>query len=148
MKDVYFEIVNQVERLHKAFLSIVSRELQKMNIVEINDIQALILYNLGHSTLTISELTDRGYYLGSNISYNVRKLVVNGYLTQRMSEHDRRSSFISASDRGIEVYKKLDEIFQKHAKHISENLLKEGSLGELSSDLKKIEVFWKDSLYR
>ncbi len=148
MKDTYFEIVNQVERLHKLFLNIISRELQKMNIIEINDVQALILYNIGHSTITISELTDRGYYLGSNVSYNVRKLVVNGYITQKMSEHDRRSSFISASERGLEVFKRLDEIFQKQAQYISQNILKDNSLEVLSNDLKKIETFWKESLYR
>ncbi len=45
---------------------------------DINAVQALLLYNIGDSELTAGELRTRGYYLGSNVSYNVKKLVEMG----------------------------------------------------------------------
>ena len=34
-----------------------------------------MLFNIGDAEMTVGELTLRGCYLGSNVSYNVRKMV-------------------------------------------------------------------------
>ena len=57
-------------------------ELDRTGIADINNIQALILSNIGKEELTVGELTNRGYYLGSDVSYIVKKMVENGYLEQ------------------------------------------------------------------
>src|ERR1700761_5413034 len=113
MSQSYQEIIHRVERLHRRFLDVLSIELVKMGIEDINNVQALIAYNIGPDTLTVGELTARGYYLGSNVSYNVKKMVENSYLVQERSPHDRRSVRVKLSDKGLALHKKLGECFEK-----------------------------------
>src|SRR5205823_14986505 len=42
------------------------------------NVQALMLFNIVDAEVTVGELTSRGCYLGSNVSYNVKKLVESG----------------------------------------------------------------------
>jgi len=82
VKTDYLQSIHLIERLHRQFLEVVKNELDRHGMQDINNIQAVILYNIGEDELTVGELTNRGYYLGSNVSYNVKKLVENGYLLQ------------------------------------------------------------------
>src|SRR5580700_9662462 len=91
MAEPYLEVVSLVERLHRQFLEIVKLELDGLGIHDINNVQGMMLFNIGDAEMTVGELTLRGCYLGSNVSYNVKKLVENGYLAQERSVHDRRS---------------------------------------------------------
>ena len=99
MKEEYLSVIRLIERLHRQFLEVVKGEIDRLGIRDINNIQALILYNIGEDELTVGELTQRGYYLGSNVSYNVRKMVENGYLIQERSTHDRRSIRVRLSEK-------------------------------------------------
>ncbi|MBV8651283.1 MAG: winged helix DNA-binding protein, partial [Alphaproteobacteria bacterium] len=99
MKAAYLETIGLIERLHRHFLEIVKLELDGLGIHDINNIQGLILYNIGDAEMTVGELTLRGCYLGSNVSYNVKKMVENGYLVQERSEHDRRSIHVRLSEK-------------------------------------------------
>ena len=74
MSTPYFEAIQLIERLHRYFLDVVKVELDRKGIQDINNVQAMILYNIGHDEMTVGELTLRGYYLGSNVSYNVKKM--------------------------------------------------------------------------
>ena len=87
----YYESIQLIERLHRHFLDVLKVELDKKGMQDINNVQSMILYNIGDDELTVGELTIRGYYLGSNVSYNVKKMVENGYLVQERSVHDKRS---------------------------------------------------------
>jgi len=91
VRHPYYEAVLLIERAHRHFLEVVKSDLDRLGIQDINNVQALILYNVGTDEMTVGELTVRGYYLGSNVSYNVKKMVENGYLLQERSPHDRRS---------------------------------------------------------
>ena len=91
MTHPYYESLLLIERLHRHFLEVVKADLDRQGIQDINNVQALILYNIAQDEMTIGELTARGYYLGSNVSYNVKKMFENGYLEQERSPHDRRS---------------------------------------------------------
>src|SRR5277367_7061815 len=103
MKEVYTESMLLIERLHRRFLDVVKTELDRLKIDDINNVQTLILYNINSEQLTIGELTNRGYYLGSNVSYNVKKLVENGFLLQERSPHDKRSTRVKLSDKGLQL---------------------------------------------
>ena len=82
MLNAFLSAISLIERLHRQFLDVVKAELDGQRIRDINNVQALILFNIGQDELTVGELTQRGYYLGSNVSYNVKKMVEHGYLTQ------------------------------------------------------------------
>ena len=62
-----------VERLHRLLLDVVKDEFERLKILDINSVQALLLFNIGENEVTAGELKARGYYQGSNVSYNLKK---------------------------------------------------------------------------
>lgn len=143
MKQVYSESILLIERLHRRFLDVVKTELDRFKIDDINNVQTLILYNISGEQLTIGELTNRGYYLGSNVSYNVKKLVENGYLMQERAPHDKRSTRIRLSDKGLQLCKKIDELYQRNVDLLSKEM-EEPALTALNKTLSQLERFWTD----
>lgn len=143
MNEEYFESVQALERLHRLFLDVVKSELDALGIFDINNVQTIVVCNIGSAQLTVGELTNRGYYLGSNVSYNLRKMVQNGYVLQVPTPHDRRSSHVKLSPKGLDLYKKFDRIFQSHADGLNSKGGKE-TLAQLGSSLQKLERFWAE----
>jgi DNA-binding MarR family transcriptional regulator len=142
VKAAYLETIRLIERLHRQFLEVVKGELDRRGIQDINNVQGLILYNIGEEDLTVGELTNRGYYLGSNVSYNVRKMVENGYLTQERSPHDRRSVRVKLSEKGLSLWKALDEMFDRHLTQIAPSYTTEQDLSGAITSLRRLERFW------
>lgn len=143
MKEVYTESILMIERLHRRFLDVVNTELERHKVADINNVQALILYNIGEEEMTIGELTNRGYYLGSNVSYNVKKLVENGYLEQEKAPHDKRSVRIKLSDKGLGLYKLVDALYQRNVDGLGKDL-DVSVLQTLNKTLGTLEKFWTD----
>lgn len=141
VKNVYLDTIRLIERLHRQFLEVVKGELDRRNIQDINNVQALILYNIGSDDLTVGELTNRGYYLGSNVSYNVRKMAESDYIAQERSSHDRRSVRVKLSDKGLRLWKTLDEMFDRHLTQILPSFSTEEELTLASNALKRLERF-------
>ena len=113
-ESVYLDALLLIERLHRQFLDVLKGELDRIGHGDINNVQSLILYNIGDETLTVGELTSRGYYLGSNVSYNLKKLVDNGFLEQERSPHDKRSSRVKLSEKGWTLRNQITELFGRH----------------------------------
>ncbi len=143
MKQVYTDSILMIERLHRRFLDVVKTELDRLKIDDVNNVQTLILYNISAEQLTIGELTNRGYYLGSNVSYNVKKLVENGYLMQERAPHDKRSTRIRLSEKGLALCKKIDELYQRNVDELSKQL-DANALQSLNKTLSQLEKFWTD----
>src|SRR5689334_25348581 len=112
MDTAYLEVISLVERLHRHFLELVKLELDRFGIQDINNVQGMMLYNIGDAEMTVGELTLRGCYLGSNVSYNVKKMVENGYLTQERSLHDRRSLRVRLTEKGQTLRDRLDAMHE------------------------------------
>ena len=143
MPKTYYETIQLIERMHRHFLDVLKIEIEKVGIKDINNVQALILYNIGGDDLTVGELTVRGYYLGSNVSYNVKKMVEAGYLLQERSQHDRRSVRVHLSDKGKELKDKMTEIFAKHKTDLQSTVeLDEEKLTLFNERMRLLERFW------
>lgn len=138
----YYDAIQLIERLHRHFLDVLKVELDKRNIQDINNVQSMILYNVGEDEMTVGELTIRGYYLGSNVSYNVKKMVENGYLVQERSVHDKRSIRVHLSEKGMELRQMISEMFRRHEKQIEGTEITTERLDELNQTLKMLERFW------
>lgn len=138
----YFDSIQLIERLHRYFLDVLKGELDKKGIQDINNVQSMILYNIGDDELTVGELTIRGYYLGSNVSYNVKKMVENGYLDQKRSVHDKRSVRVKLSDKGKSLRDMITEMFDRHEKKIAGTVLTEERLKQMNETMKMLEKFW------
>jgi DNA-binding MarR family transcriptional regulator len=142
MKRAYLETVSLVERLHRQFLEVVKNEIERMGVRDINNVQAMILYHIGADELTVGELTQRGYYLGSNVSYNLKKLIEHEYIAQARSPHDRRSVRIKLTPKGSELHAKLDQVFQTHSQQLGGSAVKPESLAAAAETLKQLQRFW------
>lgn len=138
----YYESIQLIERLHRHFLDVLKVELDKKNIQDINNVQSMILYNIGDDEMTVGELTIRGYYLGSNVSYNVKKMVENGYLIQERSVHDKRSIRVKLSDKGLDLKKMISDMFDRHEGQIKGSEITDEKLNQLNDTLKLVERFW------
>ena len=142
MKAAYLETISLVERLHRQCLEVVKAELDRRGIRDLNNVQALILFNIGEEEFSVGELTQRGYYLGSNVSYNVKKMVEHGYLIQERSPHDRRSFHVRASEKGVEIYRGLSGLFDSHADALTESQLGGDTLETTNAILRRLQSFW------
>jgi DNA-binding MarR family transcriptional regulator len=138
----YYETIHIIERLHRQSLDVLKLELDRLGIQDINNVQSLILYSVGSDQLTVGELTLRGYYLGSNVSYNLKKMVEAGYLVQERSLHDRRSVRIKVSPKGAALRLRLDDFFERDGRHLVDAGLGQKELASLSEMLNKLERFW------
>ncbi len=147
LKPRYLEAVSRVERLHRRLLDLVKDEFDRMGWDDIGPVQAIMMFNIGDSELTAGELRSRGYYLGSNVSYNLKKLVDTGYIHQEKSKTDRRSVRIRLTPKGEEVAEVIDELYDRHLKSIAEvGGLNEGEFEQLNTALARLERFWVDQI--
>jgi DNA-binding MarR family transcriptional regulator len=113
LKGEYLRALRLVERLHRLLLDVIKDEFDRLGGAELNSVQALLLYNIGDSELTAGELKTRGYYLGSNVSYNLKKLVDMGHIHYKRSDKDRRSVRVSLTDKGLEARAVIQKLYQR-----------------------------------
>jgi len=146
--EKYFDIVMTIERLHRLFLDVVKSELDRLHIMDISNVQSVILYNVGKNKLTVGEVSNRGYYLGSNVTYNLKKMVENGYLVQEQAVHDRRSSVIRLSPKGVELYDKLEAMLGRHINNLSRNNITSPDLDAMFRTMDNLESFWSFMIAR
>ena len=135
----YLQGLRLIERLHRRFLDVIKAELDRLKIDDINNVQTLILYNINQDRMTISELTSRGYYLGSNVSYNIKKLVEHGYLLQERSPHDKRAVRIKLSEKGLLLCQKIDTFLERSLNGMREGGITQDNLGASNKFLRQIE---------
>ena len=145
MKQAYLTTIILLERMHRQFLEVLKSELDRLEIRDINNVQALILYNIGKDELTVGELTLRGYYLGSNVSYNVKKLTENGFLKHERSPHDRRSVRVSLTEKALQLRQQLDAMFERQLGAVTDEIEETELTGAVAS-LRKLERFWLQQL--
>ena len=144
MKQSYLETIRLIERLHRRFLDVIKTELDRLGIEDINNVQTLILSNISNEQLTVGELTARGYYLGSNVSYNVKKLVENGYLNQERSPHDRRMTRVRVSEKGLELCERIDELYRRNATELEREVVGREQLAAANQVLSALERYWSN----
>jgi DNA-binding MarR family transcriptional regulator len=143
----YLEALALVERLHRLLLDVIKDEFERLGVLEINAVQALLLFNIGDHEVTAGELKSRGYYQGSNVSYNLKKLVEAGYMHHQRCEIDRRSVRVRLTPKGRDIRDVVSQLFARHA----EGLQARGVLGpegitEITTSLRRVERYWTDQI--
>src|ERR1700731_3026430 len=128
MTNGYLETISLVERLHRHFLELVKLELDGLRIHDINSVQGMMLFNIGDAEMTVGELTLRGCYLGSNVSYNVKKMVENGYIVQERSVHDRRSIRVRLTTKGRNLRGRLSAMHKRHVEMLGQTTITDTDL--------------------
>jgi len=143
----YLESLALVERLHRLLLDVIKDEFERLGILEINSVQALLLFNIGDNEVTAGELKSRGYYQGSNVSYNLKKLVDLGYMHHQRSELDRRSVRVRLTEKGRRVRAVLNDLFARHAEVLlKKSVIDAAGMEDVNHSLKRLERFWTDQI--
>ncbi len=139
----FLDCLHLIERLHRRMLDIVKMRLEQEGRTDINSVQALLVYNIGDNEMTAGELTTRGYYLGTNVSYNLKKLVEMGYIEQKTSEHDRRSIRIRLSEKGSEVSALLSQLYDEQLDQLLDGgYLDKDAVRGLRNGLRNLDSYW------
>jgi DNA-binding MarR family transcriptional regulator len=147
LRQQYLESLNLMERLHRQLLDVIKDELDRQGEREINSVQALLLFNIGPQQLTAGELRTRGHYLGSNVSYNLKKLVEMDYIHHKRSEIDRRSVHVSLTKKGMQIHDLVAGLFERHLQSLEAvgNVMA-SDFEELNVSLRRLERFWLDQV--
>ena len=144
---MFLDILGLIERLHRRLLDVIKTHMESIQRSDLNPVQALLIHNIGELEVTAGELKTRGYYQGSNVSYNLKKLVEMGYLCHERSEHDRRAVRISLTDKGHEIHKAISELYEQHlVEMVNDGLVDEENLKVLKRNLRNVERYWTDKL--
>jgi len=143
----YMDTLSFIERLHRLLLDVIKDEFERLNVVDVTSVQALLLFNIGDNEVTAGELKSRGYYQGSNVSYNLKKLVEGGYINHERCSVDRRAVRIKLTDEGRKVRQIVAELWVNHV----DGFLEAGTMGlaefeELQRSMKTLERFWTDRI--
>ena len=143
----YLDTLNLLERLHRLLLDVVKDEFERLGILEVNPVQALLLFNVGDQEVTAGELKTRGYYQGSNVSYNLKKLVELGYMHHERSEVDRRSVRVRLTEKGRRLRDIVARLFATHAEGLTaRGVLDAEAMEEITGSLKRMERYWIDQI--
>lgn len=143
----YLETLALVERLHRLLLDVIKSEFDRMGRVDLNPVQALLLFNIGTKVVTAGELKSRGYYQGSNVSYNLKKLIDLGYIDHQRCEMDRRSVRVRLTGTGVEVHQLVSGLFQRHAAELGgTDLLRTRGIEGMNRDLRSVERYWTEEI--
>lgn len=147
LKSEYLKSLRMVERLHRLLLDVIKDEFERLGRSDVNSVQALLLFNIGDAELTAGELRSRGYYLGSNVSYNLKKLVDSGYIHHERSATDRRSVRVRLTDKGKEVRRIVNELYERQLGSLEKvGGVSASDLDTLNASLLRLERFWADQI--
>lgn len=143
----YLESLALVERLHRLLLDVIKDEFERLNILDINAVQALLMFNIGDNEVTAGELKSRGYYQGSNVSYNLKRLVEMDYMHHQRCEIDRRSVRVRLTPKGRNVCDRVTALFCRHAEALqSRGILDPRGVEEINVALRRVERYWSDQI--
>jgi len=143
----YLDALALVERLHRLLLDVIKDEFERVNMLEINAVQALLLFNIGENEVTAGELKTRGYYQGSNVSYNLKKLVEMGCMHHQRCEMDRRSVRVRLTEKGRGVRDVVAQLFARHASGLQDKgVLGTDGIDQITGSLRRVERYWTDQI--
>ncbi len=144
---LYLDSMALVERLHRLLLDVIKDEFERLGVLEINPVQALLLFNVGEKEVTAGELKSRGYYQGSNVSYNLKKLVDLGYMHHQRCEIDRRSVRVKLTAKGRDIQSIMKTLFHQHGEKMQAvQGLDSASVMETTKTLARLERFWTEQI--
>lgn len=143
----YFRCLQLIDRLHRLMLDLIKDDFERLGRADLTPVQALLLYNLGTAEVTAGELRSRGMYQGSNVSYNLKKLVGMGYVHHERSDQDRRSVRVRLSPAGQEVRDQIGQLFARHAQDLDmSGVLDDPPLERVDQQWRRIERYWSEQI--
>lgn len=135
-----------IERMHRRYLDVVRLEMTRINVQDISPVQVMMLSNIGLEEISVRDLIERGYYLGSNASYNLKQLVECGYVTRQAATRDRRLARLKLSDSGKRVLDQLNKLDTTLAEPMLRGGIDSAEFDAAYRLLRKLERRWTDAI--
>ncbi|QJE72399.1 winged helix DNA-binding protein [Aerophototrophica crusticola] len=140
----YQDLARVIERLHRRFLDVIRIELARLRLDDISPVQALMVMTIGGEELSVRDLIERGYYLGSNASYNLKYLVEAGYVDRTQSQRDRRSARLKLAPKGLELWGELRRMETGHIDNLARTDAEATDVEATYRTLRRLERTWTD----
>lgn len=136
-----------IERMHRRFLDVVRAEITRQGYIDINPVQVMMLSTIGEEEMTVRDLIERGHYLGSNASYNLKNLVEGGYIDRQASMRDRRAAHLKISAKGKAILECLSRLNTQMAEPLLKSEKDTADLEAAWRILRRMERRWSDSVH-
>jgi DNA-binding MarR family transcriptional regulator len=147
LRTLYMESLQLVERLHRRLLDVIKDEFDRAGRSDINAVQALLIFNIGGAELTAGELRTRGFYLGSNVSYNLKKLVELGFISHQRSRLDKRSVRVALTPKGQAVAEVVGGLYERHLGAIEQvGGINAEEFRQMNKSMQRLDRFWNDTI--
>ena len=144
--QLYREVTRLVERMHRRLLDVVRIELNRQGIDDVSPAQVLMLLNIGDEEVSVRDLIERGYYLASNASYNLKALHEGGYIDRSTAARDKRAARIRLSERGLQLCAALGELESVHAARLVTSDADREAFENTFRMLRNLEMTWSDTV--
>lgn len=142
--EAYVDLLHTVERAQRQLHETVGSELERAGVSDVTAVQALLLFHLGSETLTAAEIMHSGRYLGSNVSYNLKKLSELGRLE---TTRDGGAPRFAATPSGRAIQQRLWALFNRQHMALQPVCsMKDSDVAAATAALKKLERYWSDQV--
>jgi DNA-binding MarR family transcriptional regulator len=142
----HLDLLRLLERVHRRSLDLFRVDLTRLGIEDLSPSQVMVLFTIGSDDLSVRDLIDRGYYLGSNASYNLKRLVETGYVDRNASQRDRRSARIRLSEKGRALCEQVRVADEAYYRSVVRDGEEERELETTFRTLKRLEQVWSNTL--
>jgi DNA-binding MarR family transcriptional regulator len=106
---VALELPRLIERMHRHYLDVLGPALTRFGADDISPVQFMMLLHLTGGEISVRELIERGHYLGSNATYNLKQLTECGYIERLPSPRDKRAARLKLTERGAALVTHMRE---------------------------------------
>lgn len=135
MKYDSFEIAMLIKEIYANTMGIVSENLKESGFT---NQQIMVIKLIAHNgQVTISQLCDEMFLAKGTVSGIVKRLEEAGYVRKIKNEEDKRNTYVTFSDKGMEFAKKFRNDINKSFDEIFRNFT-EAEIVEVKSNLLKL----------
>ncbi|MDU1052588.1 MarR family transcriptional regulator [Clostridium baratii] len=135
MKYDSFEIAMLIKEIYANTMGIVSENLKESGFT---NQQIMVIKLIAHNgQVTISQLCDEMFLAKGTVSGIVKRLEEAGYVKKIKNEEDKRNTYVTFSDKGMEFAKKFRNDINKSFDEIFRNFTEE-EIVEVKNNLLKL----------
>jgi DNA-binding MarR family transcriptional regulator len=138
----HLDLARYVERAHRRYLDLLRAEMTRLGIDDVSPAQVLMMFTIGEGELSVRDLLERGNYLGSNASYNLKRLWEAGYIVRESSSRDRRSAYISLTAKGHSLCETIRAVDRSYQDLLVRNADEQRDLETTISTLRRVEIMF------
>ncbi len=142
----HLELARVIERAHRRYLDLLRVELIRLGIDDISPAQVMLLFTIGPDELSVRDLLERGHYLGSNASYNLKQLVDSGYVDRAHSQRDRRAARLKLADKGQFLCQKIRDLDECYHRQVARDEQEARELTSAFHLLRRLELVWTTTM--